>query len=193
MSEVPPPVTPAVASAAVRTAVPMWAKALVTVSIGLMGIGVVTPLAVPSHEVPPTISGPSGNLGSSGVTGLVDGGQPQPGQPAPEESKPSGLVAWSPTVFALGFSFFVGFAMAYALRMFLKFALIGFGFFFMFMFGLQYAGLIEVKWAAMEDKYDKITADLNEKAHSATDYVTAYLPSAASASAGLVAGFWRRR
>jgi uncharacterized membrane protein (Fun14 family) len=185
-------VAPAAAAAkVVRAGIPMWAKALVAASIGLMGIGIATPIAIPSRPPPATTSAPSGNSGGEGVTGLVQGGQP--GQPAPVESRPSGIVAWSPTIFALGFSFFVGFAMACALRMFLRLALVGFGFFFMLMFGLQYAGLIEVKWAAMETKYDTLAAHLNEDAHSATDYITAYLPSAASASAGLVAGFWRRR
>jgi uncharacterized membrane protein (Fun14 family) len=188
MNEVPP----AVAAKVARAGVPMWVKALVVASVGLMGVGLATPLLMPHPEPPPAAPGSTGpGLGNSGVTGFTEGPQPPPGPTAPaEESK---VVAWSPTIFALGFSFFVGFAMAYALRMFLRLALVGVGFFFLLMFGLQYAGLIEVKWSAMEAKYDSLTANLDEKAHSATDYMTAYLPSAASASAGLVAGFWRRR
>lgn len=185
----------AAASKLVRAGVPMWAKALVASSIALMGVGLATPLVVPHHDTAPTSTAPSGNGANiPGVTGFTDGSNPQPA-PAenPAQAKPTGIAAWSPTIFALGFSFFVGFAMAYALRMFLRLALIGAGFFFMLMFGLQYAGLVEVKWAAMESRYDSLTSHLNEDAHSVTDYITAYLPSAASASAGLIAGFWRRK
>ena len=111
----------------------------------------------------------------------------------PEEPQPGMMRSWSPKVFALGFSFFVGFAVAFALRWFLRLALVGIGFFFLMMFGLQYAGLVEVKWAVMEEKYDRITAGIDERANSAVDYMGTYLPSAVSASAGVFAGFWRRR
>jgi uncharacterized membrane protein (Fun14 family) len=172
------------------TGVAMWVKALVVASVALMGIGVATPLVAPKAEAPAktTTGAPAGG---SGVTGLVEDGQTPPA--TEKDAEPGALTSWSPKIFALGFSFFVGFAVAYALRWFLRLALVGIGFFFLLMFGLQYAGLIEVKWAVMEEKYNRITTRFDEKANSAVDYMGTYLPSAASASAGAFAGFWRRR
>ena len=54
------------------------------------------------------------------------------------------LDQWSPAIFRMGFSFCVGFAIAFALRTFVRLSLIAIGVFFLALFGLQYAGFIEV-------------------------------------------------
>lgn len=99
---------------------------------------------------------------------------------------------WSPAIFRMGFSFFVGFAMAFALRTFAKVTLFSAGVFFLLLFGLQYAGLVEVKWTAMADRYDTIQAWLKAQLGGFQAFVTGYLPSAAAGLAGLGLGFIRR-
>lgn len=134
------------------------------------------------------------------VPGLP-GGAGGAGEPtATPEGEPAGEVAvqaapddpWSPAIFRMGFSFFVGFAMAYALRSFAKVTLFSAGVFFLLLFGLQYAGLVEVKWTAMADRYDGIQAWLKAQVGGFQAFVTGYLPSAGAALAGLGLGFIRK-
>jgi len=123
------------------------------------------------------------------------------GEPATTpEGEPAGDLAvdetiddpWSPAIFRMGFSFFVGFAMAFALRTFAKVTLFSAGIFFLLLFGLQYAGLVEVKWTAMADRYDTIQAWLRAQLGGFQAFVTGYLPSAGAGLAGLGLGFMRK-
>lgn len=134
------------------------------------------------------------------VPGLP-GGQPESvpesgqggGQPAAVEPEPAPVAdPWSPAIFRMGFGFFVGFAMAYALRSFVKVTIVSAGVFFLLLFGLQYAGLVEVKWAAMADRYDSLQEWLLAQVGGFQAFVTGYLPSAGAALAGLGLGFMRK-
>ena len=59
------------------------------------------------------------------------------------------------------------------------------------LFGLQYAGVIDVDWSRMSEHWDAIAAWLGEQTASFRDFITGYLPSAASALAGMALGFKR--
>ncbi len=176
-----------------RKGLPLWGKALAAVSVVLMLAGVGVRFVGGETERTPAPARTSGTGDTPGVTGLAAGGMEDVGDsgPSAQPEPESGIGAWGPSVFRIGFSAFVGFAVAYALRSFLKFALIALGFFFLALFGLQYAGLIEVKWAAMGERYDELSETLGSSARSAWDSMAVLLPSAASATAGLIAGFWR--
>jgi uncharacterized membrane protein (Fun14 family) len=154
-----------------------WAKALIIVSVVLMAAGVAAPLVMgkPSSPAPGGIGIQS--LGAGNPLGAQDA------QGAPD---------FSPAIFRLGFSFFVAFTLAYALRAFFNIALIFIGMAFLLLFGLQYAGLIEVKWGVMEREYDGMSAWLQNQTKTFATFVTGYLPSAGAGAAGLVAGFRRR-
>lgn len=115
------------------------------------------------------------------------------GQPAAVDREPAPVAdPWSPAIFRMGFGFFVGFAMAYALRSFVKVTIVSAGVFFLLLFGLQYAGLVEVKWAAMADRYDSLQEWLLAQVGGFRAFVTGYLPSAGAALAGLGLGFMRK-
>ncbi len=166
-----------------KRALPMWAKALAAISVLLMVAGIALPLMGGGRAAPAPASGPTG------VAGLTPGGMENVGDSSPAtDPQPTGAAAWGPSVFRMGFSFFVGFAIAFALRSFVKLAIVALGFFFLALFGLHYAGLIEIKWGAMSERYDELTT----RAQGAWDSMRVLLPSAVSASAGLFAGFWRR-
>lgn len=98
----------------------------------------------------------------------------------------------SPAIFRLGLSFMVGFAMAYAVRTFVKISLIAVGVFFLALFGLDYAGLVTINMGAIEQHYDSLMAFLSREFDSFRSFVTGYLPSATSAGAGMVFGFRRK-
>lgn len=151
----------------------------------------------------------SGDMASGfvGQGGDVSWPIPVPGLPGgtPEGEEPgeSGSVAssdaeaqvtdpWSPAIFRMGFGFFVGFSMAYALKAFAKITIVTAGIFFLLLFGLQYAGLVEVKWTAMADRYDSIQAWLGAQLGGFQAFVTGYVPSAGAALAGLGLGFIRK-
>jgi uncharacterized membrane protein (Fun14 family) len=99
---------------------------------------------------------------------------------------------WSPAIFALGFSFVAGFAIAFAIRSFIKITVIAVGLFLLFLFGLEYAGLVAVNWGAVSQHYDSFSGWLAAETSSFQDFITGRLPSAASAIAGLGLGFTRK-
>jgi uncharacterized membrane protein (Fun14 family) len=180
-NETTPPVT--------TSRVPAWAKLLAVASVGLMAVGLALPFVGGGEPaVPPTGAKSAAAPGGAGLTGEASPG-PGVAEPAAPER---GAAGWGPSVFRVGFSFFVGFAVAYALRSFVKLAVVALGFFFLALFGLQYAGIIEVRWALLAERYNDISGDLQSRAAGLWSSMSAVLPSAASATTGLMAGFWRR-
>lgn len=129
-----------------------------------------------------------------GLPGVGDGDETA-GEGAPVAAAGEGTPVadpWSPAIFRMGFGFFVGFAMAYAMRAFVKVTMVSAGVFFLLLFGLQYAGLIEVKWAAMADRYDTMQDWLLAQVGGFRAFITGYLPSTGAALAGLGLGFIRK-
>jgi uncharacterized membrane protein (Fun14 family) len=169
-----------------RPHVPVWGKLLAILSVVLMGAGVAIPFAVGGDPSPPTATEKSAAPGAAGLT--------ESGSSAvtPAQAEADRKATWGPWVFRLGFSFFVGFAIAFALRSFMKFAIVALGFFFLALFGLQYAGILEVRWSLLAERYDELSGQISARAAGAWKSMSTLLPSAASATAGLVAGFWRR-
>ncbi len=121
-----------------------------------------------------------------GVQSLTD--VPE-GEPPPEDSLLDDL---SPAVFRFGFSFVVGFAIAYAARTFLRISLVAAGVFLLLLLGLEYAGIISVNWDTMQDHYRSLLASTRESLESFRTFITGRLPSAGAALAGLVVGFRKR-
>ena len=158
-------------------AMPLWVKVMLGGSVLCMAAGVVIPLVTHTPE-----TAPAGMAALTNSLSSASGGSPS--------AEPS--TNWSPAVFKVGFSFFVGFTIAYALRSFLKLALLSFGFMFLVLFGLQYAGMIEIKWALMERQYDGAASWLGEQTRSFAAFISGALPSAGAATTGLAAGFRRR-
>lgn len=141
-----------------------------------------------------------GPVGSSSRTpGAVRGllpGEPMDGAAggAAEDGEPaaSGAPIWSPVLFRLGFGFFLGFSIGYALRTFLRISLVSIGFFALLLIGLQYAGVIDVNWGAIAARYDGAAAWLSAQTASFRDFIAGHIPFAGSAFAGIAAGFGRR-
>ncbi len=102
------------------------------------------------------------------------------------------LGEWSPTIFRLGFSFFAAFCVAYALRSFLKLAIIGIGLLLIGLFALQYFDLIQVDWTEIGSRYDSVSAWIRAQTATFRTFIQGALPSSASAAVGLIAGFRRR-
>ncbi len=161
--------------APVRRASPLWAKVLLVLAGLLMAVGVfrgTTAAPEPKGILPPGVTG----FGASS------------GDVAPAATSTTS----SSVPFRLGFSFAASYAFAYAARMFFNFTLASAGFMVAALMGLQYAGLMEVKWVASGERFDHFHEWAMSLVSSGENLVKGLLPSASASAAGLFAG-WRRR
>jgi len=88
----------------------------------------------------------------------------------------------------LGFSFVVGVAIGYALKIAFKIALIVGGVALLSVFALQYAGVADINWSGIEVKYDGLTTWLMASGGAFKGFISDRLSSAASFTAGLLVG-----
>lgn len=170
----------------------------------LLGIAVVLMLVGGGLHLAGAISGTDGQDDGAANTRMSEGDALPHGfaptesggeatQPATEpDDGETMLDAWTPVIFRLGFSFFVGFAIAFALRAFVKLSLITAGVLLLCLFGLQYAGVIDVDWQAVQARYDEAIVWLKAQTSSFTEFIKGAIPSAASFTVGFVAGLRRR-
>ena len=114
----------------------------------------------------------------------------QPASPPPSSTAPAageGDLFSSGFFLRLGFSFMVGLAVGYALKVASKIALVVGGL-LLLLFSLQYRGIIEVNWAGMESNYDGFVDWLMAYSGALKDFIADNLSSAASFTAGLLLG-----
>jgi len=140
----------------------------------------------------PSVPGLTGGLWQGPPPPPLPGEEPGPDEPGaePEESEPA-PTGWSPALFKLGFSFFMGFAIAFAVRSFVRISLVAIGMMALLLFGLEYIGLVRVEWQVMGDRWDDVVAWLEPQVTSFHGFIAGQLPSAGAAIAGLATG-WRR-
>ncbi len=175
-------------------ALPEWKKALLGIAVLLVLVG----LGLKGYGF---VSGNKNGSGSSaaaapGANGLVDSGKTPPLIPGTETGKDTGAPdsgegadSWSPMFLKLGFSFFVGFALGFALRFFFKITLIATGLILLAIYGLSQADIIQVDWNALEQLYDSSIDWISGQAGTLKEFLTGNLPAAGSAAFGLLVGF----
>ena len=163
----------------------VWKQALVAVSIVMMGAGVALPFMLPSPAPAQTTSGDL----PPGAQGFAPTGEGGEGAAVAGDDATSEI---SPAIFRLGFSFFVGFAIAFAVRSFVRISLMVVGLYLLLTFGLEYAGLLEVRWGAVAEQYDSLAGWLRAETESFKAFVTGRVPAAAAGLAGLGIGFTRK-
>jgi len=88
----------------------------------------------------------------------------------------------------LGFSFMIGLAMGFALKVAFKIALLALGFLALSLFALQFYGLIDINWSGLEPHYDNFAHGLRITGSAFLDFAAENLSSAASFFAGLAIG-----
>jgi len=173
-----------------------WTKALLAASVVLMAVGAALQgygWLRGSSPTPARTQAAKRRLALP-VKGLLPTASPDDESPEQAGADPAekAIEDWYPAVFRLGFGFFAGFCVAYALRTFLKISLVAVGLVLLALFGLQYAGLIQVDWSATQGHYDRAAEWLGSQASTLRAFVTGYLPSSASGALGLVVGFRKR-
>ncbi len=190
-----PSTPPAEGQAKRARRLPGWKKVLVAGSVALMaaGLGLQGYSYARGPEAQPPAPGGTERKGLVQPKGFLPGTSHAvaDGQ-GDAESPDDGARDWYPAMFRWGFSFFVGFCIAYALRTFLKLTVVVIGLLLAVLFGLQHAGIIQVDWSAMNSYYGPIGNWLAEQTSSFHRFVTGHLPSSGTAALGLVVGFKKR-
>lgn len=98
----------------------------------------------------------------------------------------------SPLLTKLGFSFVVGFAVGYVLLFFVRAAALLAGLVLMALFGLQYAGVVQVNWPSIETNYESVLGWLLPRFDALRTFLLENLSSSGSAALGMVSGLMRR-
>lgn len=147
------------------------------IAITFMAIGIAWPLL--HKDAPPTTAG-----------GLVSTLNDQPG--AIDTTVENAKRVWGSGLFKLGFSFTAAYIVGFALRGFFNFTLASLGFFIAAIIGLQYAGVMEVKWHAGSEQFDTFIGWLGHQVSSLRQLVTGALPSGVAGGFGVWSG-WRRK
>ena len=172
----------------VRLALPGWKKGLLIGSVAMMVVGGAATLAgtllsdggaAPASNRNPALPMPHGFAAEVTTDESADDGEPEEGS------------IWSPFIFRMGFSFFVGFCIAYAVRTFFKITMLVAGVVLLAIFGLQYAGVVDVDWQAMKGHFDNISGWLLDQVSSFRGFISGMLPSSAAGAAGMVIGLKR--
>ena len=178
-------------------ALPAWKKtaAVLSLTVAVVGAGGAGYAALADGGAEKSIEAAAERVPEGSETALVTGLVPTEGETTRTETDPreeeeiSALSEWSPAIFRMGFAFFAGFCIAYAMRTFMKITIVVLGVCLLLIIGLQQAGIVDVNWAEMEERYDSVAGWLAAQTGSFKEFLTGYLPSSASATAGIVAGF----
>ncbi len=166
---------------------PMVMAGIVTLAgLGLWVAGVL--LAEPAPGGAGGVPGAAGGL----VSGLTDGASSRVDAAPGPVSRQLGFGGTAgPVVAKLGGSFMIAYAAGYALRAFLKLALLVGGVIAIGIFALQRAGVASIDWAGVQQHVSDSFAWLRGEAEGFRAFIAGALPSAAAAAFGLFRGFRR--
>jgi uncharacterized membrane protein (Fun14 family) len=175
-----------------RRRLPAWRKYLAIAALIIGGIGLALQGIAYFTQAPPGQSPGMSAQSLQSRTYLDGDGNIISSAPVGEtQSGPIQVGDWSALFMKLGFSFFVGFSIGFAVSAGLRLAVLTAGIIFLLLFGLQYAGLITVNWHGMESWYDALIAWLQPRIGSFREFITSNLPASSLAAAGLFVGFKR--
>ncbi len=190
---------------------PRWKKVLLTTAIFLVAAGLgLKAFALAGGgrgRAAPSSSAPAADTGTSGISrslapegaesSFFPGGEairiPRsgPGEAEPIAGRPaarSTFEDWSPVLVRGGLSFLVGFCVGYAVRTFLRLSAVFAGLIFLSMFGLSYAGVLEIHWDVLQAWFDRSVASLKDMTSNFQAFMSGSLPVAGAATAGLFTG-----
>jgi uncharacterized membrane protein (Fun14 family) len=112
------------------------------------------------------------------------------GEEIPAAEPPTPLERSLPFVTEGSFFGLIGFALGYASRKFVKFALILLALFFLGLQALVWTGTVAVDWGGMVGKLNELVFNLKQD-ESITQFLTRRIPSAGGMLAGYLIGFHR--
>lgn len=114
---------------------------------------------------------------------------PSPTAPPPRQTEERTLLEqWSPSLVRGGFSMFLGFAIGYAIRTFLRLASLIVGAYLLVLSMMAWAGWVEIHWEVMEGQFNHLVTNLEQQFASFKDFLMGSIPSAGLGITGLAAG-----
>ncbi|MCC5785580.1 MAG: FUN14 domain-containing protein [Phycisphaerales bacterium] len=184
------PAASAESATASAAAMPMWKIITLVVSgiVAASGLGLMVYSGVTAPERPAATAPEGPGELDPGASGFLPG-QPRPTDPGadpdPVDEEDRWLDDYSPAIFRLGFAFFVGFALGYALKTFMKIVVIIAGVLLFTLLGLEHMEWISVNWDEVRGGYDSAAGWAQAQFASFGDFVKGAVPSTASAIGGL--------
>ena len=124
---------------------------------------------------PSTTGDASGSVSASGST-----------------ESPFDLRDLSPFMVKGGFGLFVGFAIGFAIRAFLRLAIVIVGFYLLVLGMMAYAGLIEIRWNLMDTQFTNLLSFLAGQFESIKTFLTGAIPASSLTALGFVVGLRRK-
>lgn len=109
-----------------------------------------------------------------------------PAEPAPAPGIDLG--DWSNLLTKLGFSFLIGFAIAYALSLVFRLAMLATGLLALALFGLEYAGIVTVQWGVLSAYWNELVVWLEPASADFRAFITGNLPAGGMAALGMLTG-----
>ena len=119
---------------------------------------------------------------------------PEPGS-APDESPADTSIGsrdFSKLFVKGGFGMFMGFAIGFAIRAFVKLATVIVGFYFLTLVMLSYLGWIEIHWHVIEGQFNGLVTNLGAQFESFKAFLTGSIPSSGAAATGLAMGLRKK-
>lgn len=98
------------------------------------------------------------------------------------------LEQWSPSLVRGGFSMFIGFAIGYAIRAFLRLATVIIGAYFLVLTLMAWGGWVEIHWTVIEGQFDHMISNLEIQFSSFKNFLMGSIPSTGLGAAGLASG-----
>ena len=175
------------------TLISTWKKTALVIALFIGIIGLIIPFILTDNTPKSTPTSSYNPILSQGFTASGIGGMTA--VPEIGETKANnilGISDWSSLMTQVGFSFVVGFCIGLALAFFLKVTALIAGIIFLALFGLQYAGLVDVNWSALQSIYDGFITWMQPHASDFKGFIGSNLPSASLAFAGLWVGLKKR-
>ncbi len=174
----------------------------------MMVLGVV--IALTTERPPPRLADPTASTSLAPDspqpdTGLLGHGF-APTRPVPPIGAPDtgpvptadatdgsiGLRDLSPFMVKGGFGLFIGFAIGFAMRAFLRLAIVITGFYLLVLTMMAYAGWIEIHWNLMENQFTRLLSSLGTQFESFKSFLTGAIPASGLTAAGFVVGLRRK-
>jgi uncharacterized membrane protein (Fun14 family) len=103
-----------------------------------------------------------------------------------------GIHDLSPFMVKGGFGLFIGFAIGFAIRAFLRLAIVMAGFFFLVLSMMAYVGWIEIHWSLMEGQFTQVLSALGAQFSSFQTFLTGAIPASGLTLAGFAIGLRRK-
>lgn len=131
------------------------------------------------------------NLPIPGLTNALPGGDTK-SEPAPAPAGDIGSRDVSKIFVKGGFGLFMGFAIGFALRAFIRLAAVIVGFYFLTLTVLAYLGWIEIHWQVIETQVNGLLGNLGAQFESFKAFLTGAIPSSGAAATGLAVGLKKK-